>query len=68
VPHLDELKGRFGDFFNLIYIRSDEAGRVIGHFTLYLYNVMAWQMVLAESGGTPNLKVGLVSGESHLEK
>ena len=59
LPHLDDLKRRFGDFFNLIYIRSDEAGRVIGHFTLC--NVMAWQMVLAESGGTPNLKIGLIS-------
>jgi hypothetical protein len=59
VPHLNELKYRFGEFFNLIYIRSDEVGRVVGHFTLY--NVMAWQMVLAEGGGTPNLKVGLIS-------
>lgn len=63
LPHLDELKSRFGDFFNLIYLRSDNAGRVIGHFTLL--NVMAWQMVLAESGGKPNLKIGIISNPMH---
>lgn len=57
--HVEVLTRRFGEFFNLIYIRSDEAGRVIGHFTLY--NVLAWQLVLAESGGTPGVKIGLIS-------
>ncbi len=56
---LDEWKKRFGPFFNLIYIRSDAAGRVVGHFTLY--NVVGWHMVLAESGGTPNLKIALAA-------
>jgi hypothetical protein len=64
LPQVEELKRRFGDFFNLIYIQSDEAGRVIGHFTLY--NVVAWQFVLAESGGTPNLKIGLISNPMNL--
>jgi hypothetical protein len=50
LPHLSELKRRFGDFFNLIYVRSDDVGRVIGYFTLY--NVMLWQIVLAEEGAT----------------
>lgn len=56
---LDEWKKRFGPFFNLIYIRSDAAGRVVAHFTLY--NVVGWHMVLAESGGTPNLKIALAA-------
>jgi hypothetical protein len=56
---LDEWKQRFGPFFNLIYIRSDAAGRVVGHFTLY--NVIGWHMVLAENGGTPNLKIALAA-------
>jgi HNH endonuclease len=59
LPHSDELQRRFGKFFNLIYVRSNEAGRVIGHSTLY--NVISWQFVLAEAGGTPNACVGLVS-------
>jgi hypothetical protein len=58
-PRVVQIKERFGDFFNLIYVRSDDAGRVIAHFTLY--NVIAWQFVLAESGGTPDLKIGLIS-------
>jgi hypothetical protein len=59
VPHEDECKQRFGDFFNLIYIRSDQAGRVIGHFTMY--NVLSWHMVLAEAGAAPNLVIALAS-------
>lgn len=55
----DEWKERFGPFFNLIYIRSDAAGRVVGHFTLY--NVVGWHMVLAEGGGTPDLKIALAA-------
>lgn len=56
---LDEWKQRFGPFFNLIYIRSDATGRVVGHFTLY--NVVGWHMILAETGGTPNLKIALAT-------
>lgn len=59
IPGADELATRFGDFFNLIYVRSDSDGRVFAHFTLY--NMMGWQIVLADLGGRPNLKVGLVS-------
>ena len=59
LPHIDVLTARFGEFFNLIYVRSDSAGRVVGHFTLY--NLISWQFVLAESGGSSNLKIGLVS-------
>jgi hypothetical protein len=59
LPQLDNLTARYGEFFNLIYIRSNALGRVIGHFTLY--NIIAWQFVMAESGGTPDLKIALIS-------
>jgi HNH endonuclease len=59
VPGLDEFERRFGHFFNLIYVRSNDAGRVIGHFTMY--NTISWQIVLAEEGGPPNQQVALVS-------
>lgn len=59
LPQSEELQRRFGKFFNLIYVRSNETGRVVAHFTLY--NIISWWIVLAEAGGTPNLRVGLVS-------
>lgn len=59
LPIVDQLKTEFGNFFNLIYVASDERGQVIGHFTLY--NLIAWQVVLAEQGGSPNRNVALIS-------
>jgi hypothetical protein len=59
VPGLEEWKKQFGPFFNLIYARSNDAGRVIGHFTIY--NTISWQIVLAESGGPPNAAAVVVS-------
>ncbi|ABA03525.1 hypothetical protein Nwi_0258 [Nitrobacter winogradskyi Nb-255] len=59
VPGVDDLIRVYGMFFNLIYVRSDSAGRVIGHFTLY--NAISWQIVLAEAGGPAECKSGLVS-------
>jgi hypothetical protein len=59
LPHSDELQRQFGKFFNLIYVRSDEKGRVMAHFTLY--NVISWHIVLAETGGTLNARIALVS-------
>jgi len=59
LPHSDELQRRFGKFFNLIYVRSNEQGRVVAHFTLY--NIISWQIVLSESGGTPNTRTALIS-------
>ena len=59
---VDEMRRRFGNFFNVIYVRSNEAGRVFGHFTLY--NMMSWHFILAERGGTPSLKIGLISNPS----
>jgi hypothetical protein len=62
IPDDDALKARFGKLFNLIYIASDERGKVIGHFTLY--NIVGWRVVLAETGGLPNAKVALISNPS----
>src|ERR1700682_3418600 len=59
VPQADILKRAYGDFFNLIYVRSDATGKVVGHFTLY--NIISWQIVLAETGGPSKQKTGLVS-------
>jgi hypothetical protein len=59
LPHSDELQRRFGTFFNLIYVKSNERGRVVAHFTLY--NIISWQIVLAESGGIPDTRIGLIS-------
>jgi hypothetical protein len=55
----EKVKQQYGPLFNLVYVRSDEAGRVIGHFTIY--NLMGHQVVLAESGGSPCQTVGLVA-------
>jgi hypothetical protein len=54
----EKVKQQYGPLFNLMYVRSDERGRVIGHFTIY--NVLGHQVVLAESGGSPCQTVGLV--------
>ena len=59
LPGLAQFQAGYGSFFNLIYVKSDAAGRTVGHFTLY--NLVAWQVVLAEAAGPPNLRVGLVS-------
>jgi hypothetical protein len=56
---IEKMKAAFGLMFNLIYVRSDERGRVVGHFTLY--NAVAWQFTLAESGGAPNARIALIS-------
>jgi HNH endonuclease len=56
---VDRMKAEFGPLFNLIYVRSNEDGRVVGHFTLY--NLLGWHFVLAEGGGTPNRKIALIS-------
>jgi hypothetical protein len=59
LPIAGELVKQFGDLFNLIYVKSDSAGRVIGHFTLC--NLVTWQIVLAEADGVNDIAVGLVS-------
>jgi hypothetical protein len=59
LPHLGAMTASFGNFFNLIYLRSNSVGRVVAHFTLY--NIMGWQMVLTENGGTTETRIGLIS-------
>ncbi|MDI1328150.1 MAG: HNH endonuclease [Brevundimonas sp.] len=59
LPVSDLLEERFGPLFNLIYVRSDPAGRVVAHFTLY--NLIAWRAVLAEAGGPTDLHLALAS-------
>ncbi len=59
LPRVEELTQGFGPFFNLIYIKSNDAGRVIAHFTMY--NLIGWQLVLAEEGGIPNQRIALIS-------
>jgi hypothetical protein len=55
----ENIAKKYGPLFNLIYVRSDDAGKVIGHFTIY--NILGHQVLLAEAGGTPGLSTGLVS-------
>ena len=56
---LDQLTATYGPAFNMIYVKSDKAGRVVGHFTLY--NLIAYSVVLAKSGGSPDRQIALVS-------
>ena len=59
LPYAEALQKRFGPLSNLIYVKSDDEGRVVAHFTMY--NIVSWQIILAETGGTPSLRTGLVS-------
>jgi len=58
-PHVDELKRRFGAFFNLVYVRSDDAGRIVAHFTLY--NMIGWQVGPGREQWNARKEVGLIS-------
>ena len=49
----------YGPAFNLIYVKSDNTGRVVGHFTLF--NLIAFSVVLALSGGQPDRCIALIS-------
>jgi hypothetical protein len=55
----EKIKNQYSALFNLLYVRSDGAGRVVGHATIY--NILAFQVVLAESGCTPHQATALVS-------
>jgi HNH endonuclease len=59
LPCASEIITAFGDLFNLIYVKGDSEGRVIGHFTLY--NLVSWRIVLAEAGGVKDVAAALVS-------
>lgn len=54
-----ESLAAFGPTPNLVYVRSDDAGSVVGYFCLY--NAIGWRVSLAASGGPPNEKIGLIS-------
>jgi HNH endonuclease len=53
------VEEKYGPLFNSIYVESDASGRVIGHFTLY--NLVGFQVILAESGAIPNQATALIS-------
>jgi hypothetical protein len=55
----DRIIAAYGPAFNLIYVKSNGCGRVVGHFTLY--NLIAVSVVLAKSGGSPDCQTALVS-------
>jgi hypothetical protein len=55
----DRITAAYGPAFNLIYVKSNAQGRVVGHFTLY--NLIAFSVVLSESGGSPDRQIALVS-------
>jgi HNH endonuclease len=59
LPDNGKFIKEFGPAFSYIYVRSDDKGRVIGHFTLL--NLTGFQVVLAESGGTPTLSRGYIN-------
>jgi hypothetical protein len=59
VDNAEMIKHRYGPLFTLIYVRSNAEGRVIGHFRLY--NAIAFQIVLAEKGGSRDRQIALVS-------
>lgn len=53
------LVDSYGPLFNAIYVKSDETGRTVCYFNLY--NLFAWQVVLAESGGPINVEIALAA-------
>ncbi len=54
-----DMAEEYGPAFNLIYVKSDTNGRVIGHFTVF--NLIGFSVVLATSGGTADTCIGLIS-------
>jgi hypothetical protein len=59
LPSANDLTANYGKFFTLIYIESDQRGRVTAHFTLY--NLIGWRIILAEAGGSPLAKTALIA-------
>lgn len=59
IPGADILSNEFGPIFNLIFLKSDNRGRVLAY--VGIYNTVYWRIVVAETGGLPNRTVGLVS-------
>lgn len=59
VPCAPKLMDAYGPLFNLIWVSSNEKGKVIGHYTIN--NLVALQVVLAFDGATPNKRAMLVN-------
>ena len=55
----ERLVAQYGPAYNMIYVKSNSEGKVIGHFTAL--NLIGFAVVLAESGGQPNRQIALVS-------
>jgi hypothetical protein len=55
----DEMMAAYGPAFSLLYVKSNEAGRVVGHFTIF--NMVAFSVVISKSGGTANRQIALIS-------
>jgi len=53
------LVDKYGPVFSLIYIKSDEQGRVIGHFTAL--NLIGFQVILVEQGAPANRQIALIT-------
>ncbi|BAM89490.1 hypothetical protein S58_34970 [Bradyrhizobium oligotrophicum S58] len=49
----------YGPVCNLMHVESNAAGCLVGHLTLF--DLVAFQAVLADAGGTPDRKMTLVS-------
>jgi hypothetical protein len=61
LPCASAMVAEYDDIFNLICVKSDRAGRVIGHFALY--NLVSWQAVLGVSGAAAALISNPLNGK-----
>lgn len=55
----DEVGKAYGPLFNFVGVTSDARGKVVGHFTVY--NLLGFQVVLAEGGAAPCKAVSLAN-------
>ncbi|WP_175624052.1 HNH endonuclease [Bosea sp. TND4EK4] len=55
----DEVEKAYGPLFNFVGVTSDARGKVVGHFTVY--NLLGFQVVLAEGGAAPCKTVSLAN-------
>lgn len=53
------LVEQYGPVFSLIYVRSNDVGCVVGHFTAF--NLIGFEIVLAKAGAPPNRQIGLIT-------
>ncbi|NMN07272.1 MULTISPECIES: HNH endonuclease [unclassified Novosphingobium] len=55
----EALAADFGPIFNLIVVKSDNSGRMVGYFVLY--NLYGWEVCLAECGAPLDVNFALAS-------